>query len=489
MNKPQRLRFKKKPSPTLMVAFVSYLQLLKEKFKHRTTIVDLLNVILYRFDLKNQSQKTLPTLSNNSFLRYFSFSALYFAQGVPQGLQFYALPAWMASHGYSPTQIAHYLAVIMLPWSFKIVAAPLMDRFAFLPMGRRRLWLLIGQLGLMGGLIVMSFVQHPESEISYLMYIGFGLSVFGIFQDISIDSLAIDVLPVHQQARANGLMWGSKTIGISSTVALSGWTFDAYGFAITMLSFGGIVLLIMLIPMWVKERPMEKRLPWSRGIVAEEVKKLQVKNWRTLAKQLFRIIILPSSIILAIIGFFISVGRGFLDTVAPVLTVQELGWTDEYYSKIFASVSLLAGLLGMFAGGAILDIFGRKRMMAVFAALAIPLFITMALLHNHWDQRWLIMLFVGLFLTLDIFMTIGFFALTMQMCWKPIAATQFTLFMAIANLGLSFGAWLFGSLHHHFEWHILICFYILFMAVILIALPLLNIEKHLEKIDLWSNKT
>ena len=77
------------------------------------------------------------TLAANSRARYATGSIMYFAQGIPQGLLAIAIPAWLASLGVSASQIASYLAVITLPWAFKLVTGPFMDRFEYLPMGRR----------------------------------------------------------------------------------------------------------------------------------------------------------------------------------------------------------------------------------------------------------------------------------------------------------------------------------------------------------------
>ena len=70
----------------------------------------------------------LPALSTNSFFRYFNFVALYFAQGVPEGMLLYGIPAWMAMNGKSPREIAGFAIACGLPWSFKFIVAPLMDR-------------------------------------------------------------------------------------------------------------------------------------------------------------------------------------------------------------------------------------------------------------------------------------------------------------------------------------------------------------------------
>ena len=81
-------------------------------------------------------------------VRYATGSLMYFAQGIPHGLLGIALPAWLASQGASASDIGSYLAVIALPWAFKLLSGPLMDRFQYLPMGRRRPWVLGAQLGM-----------------------------------------------------------------------------------------------------------------------------------------------------------------------------------------------------------------------------------------------------------------------------------------------------------------------------------------------------
>jgi PAT family beta-lactamase induction signal transducer AmpG len=188
------------------------------------------------------------TFADNSFIRYFGFSILYFAQGIPGGLLHFAIPAWMATVDYSAMEIGKYLGIVTLPWSLKLIAAPIMDRFTFLPMGRRRPWLIAGQMGIVLGLILMSTISNPDDNLTMLLSIGFAINLFTILQDISIDGLAIDVLPVHQQARANGLMWGSKTIGVSVIVAITVVLINSIGFGSTLLLFALLVGLIMIVP-------------------------------------------------------------------------------------------------------------------------------------------------------------------------------------------------------------------------------------------------
>src|SRR5688572_33390054 len=117
--------------------------------------------------------RTVPSLSENTFLRYFNFVALYFAQGVPEGMLFFGIPAWMAMNGKTPGEISAFAVACGLPWSFKFIVAPLMDRYTYLPMGRKRPWVLMGQLGLISSFIVMAFVPDPLNNSFLFLAAGF----------------------------------------------------------------------------------------------------------------------------------------------------------------------------------------------------------------------------------------------------------------------------------------------------------------------------
>ena len=125
--------------------------------------------------------KNLPALSEHTILRYFNFIALYVAQGIPEGMAFFGIPAWMAMNGKPPGEIGGFVAAVGLPWSFKIIVAPLMDRFSYLPMGRRRPWVLFGQLGLILSFIAMAFVPDPLNNLNLFMVAGFAVGFFGAF--------------------------------------------------------------------------------------------------------------------------------------------------------------------------------------------------------------------------------------------------------------------------------------------------------------------
>ena len=69
--------------------------------------------------MSKSKQKFSRSLTSSALSRYFSFSALYIAQGIPEGITFFAIPAWLAMNGKTPLEIASFVGIIGIPWSLK----------------------------------------------------------------------------------------------------------------------------------------------------------------------------------------------------------------------------------------------------------------------------------------------------------------------------------------------------------------------------------
>lgn len=427
--------------------------------------------------------KELPALSDYTVLRYFNFIALYIAQGIPEGMTLFGIPAWMAMNGKTPGEIGSFVAVFSLPWSFKIIVAPLMDRFTFLPMGRRRPWVLFGQLGLVLSFIAMAMVPDPLNNLGMLTAAGFAIGFFGAIQDCATDGMAIDIVPVNQQAKANGLMWGAKIIGTSVSLSLGTWLLGQYNFMTAILMLSILVALVMLVPLFLKERPGEKLLPWTKGTASPETQKMQLESFAIIFNSLFNVLSLRNSLLLAILLFIAQGAYNFISTLLPIFTVQALGWTNQSYSNFFAIASLIGGIGGMLIGGFLIQQFGKIRMMNIYFLLFIVITIGLAFLKMYWTANWLICSFMILFQLLFVFACIGIFAISMECCWKKVSASQFTLYMTIGNLGRIAGAKIIGPIKENFGWEYTILMFAVFIALAWISLQFLNIKQHVNRLE------
>jgi MFS transporter, PAT family, beta-lactamase induction signal transducer AmpG len=432
--------------------------------------------------IRKERITALPSLQESSLLRYISFAALYFAQGIPDGFIFYAIPAWLALNGVGVVEIGSFVAISILPWTLKLINGPVMDRFSFLKMGRRRPWVLGAQAGIVLSLFFTSFLTDPLSNLPLLMLCGFVINFFTAFQDVATDGMAIDIVPLNQQARANGIMWGAKTLGISASVAAGNFLIHTISFSSTMILFSFSIIILMLIPLLIRERKGERILPWSRGEASEETKLLQLESWKDIFRSLLKVFVLPVSLFMGIAAFSSSVGKGFIDVLIPILTVQELGWADTQYSNIFAISNLAAGAGGMIIGGYLIDKFGKKRMMSIIAGLLGFLILVMSIFSGLWHIDYIVIAFILIFYILYVFQTIAVFAAAMNLCWKKISATQFTLYMTISNLGLSAGSALVGPLKNFFTYDQMLLFFILTAAGVILFLRFVNFEKHLVRL-------
>lgn len=432
--------------------------------------------------------KPIPALSENTFLRYFNFIALYVAQGIPEGMTLFGIPAWMAMNGSSPAEIGSFVAAFGLPWSLKIIVAPLMDRFTFLPMGRRRPWVLFGQLGLIASFIAMAMVPDPLNNLNLLMAAAFAVGMFGSIQDVATDGMAIDIVPISQQARANGLMWGSKIVGTSASLAMGSWLISRYDFAtaILMLSIG--VGMIMLVPLFLRERSGERLLPWTAGAASPETKGMQLEGWAVIFKSLYSVFSLRNSLLLGVLMFVLQGGQNYMATLLPIFTVKALGWTDVAYSQFFATASLIGGIGGMLIGGILIDRFGKKRMMNIYLFTLIGLTSAFVFLESYWVNTWFISIFMIVYQILYVFASIGIFAIAMQCCWKKVSASQFTMYMTLGNLGRIVGAKLIGPLKDQLDWNYTLLMFALMIALVWGLIQFLNINNHVKQVDRLEGK-
>ena len=375
-------------------------------------------------------------------LRFATFTILYVAQGLPFGLVSYALPAYLAETGQSPAAIASFIALASLPWSFKLFAGPVMDRWTYLAMGRRRPWVIIAQVCLV--VTGAAFALFPDSlqNMVVLTTLCFLLNVFSASQDVAVDGMAIDVLPEEEHGRANAFMAFGQVAGISGCTVIAAFTVETFGMlgiaAMLFVGFG----LILAVAIGVRERPGEKLLPWTEGRPTERSVRLKAENWRVIGIDLAKALFLPASLLMLCVAFIFRFADGFWITLAPIVVVQQLGFDSTEYSSFISLASFIAAMAGLGLG-----LFIDKKGIKLFYGLAMALYGSLAIAVGLTEFAWqsasyLILIgFLQAFIYQGVF--ISFIASSMNLCWVKVSATQFAIYMAWANLGRSFGA---GSL-------------------------------------------
>ena len=128
---------------------------------------------------------------------------LSFASGLPLGLVWYAIPDWMRSIGVD-IRIVGLFSLAQVPWAFKVLWSPLMDRYVPPFWGRRRGWMAIMQLALAVLSLALAGVgSHPDA-IWVVGAIAIAIALASASQDVAYDAYAVDVLREDEQGPAVG---------------------------------------------------------------------------------------------------------------------------------------------------------------------------------------------------------------------------------------------------------------------------------------------
>lgn len=379
--------------------------------------------------------QALPTLAHSRWLRFLTLGVMYSAQGLPFGFFTIAIPSWMANQGFAATEIASFIGVVMLPWSLKLIAAPVMDRWGYAPMGYRRPWILAAQAGVM--LSFFGFGLIP-TELFWMSAIGCLTNTFAASQDVAVDGLAIDILPDTDRARANGFMFGGQFLGISLGSSGGGYALLYLGVGGVGLLAGLIMLLILLFPVLLLERPGERRFPWSPGQASK--RDAVAASTVALLKGTATALLLPASLILFFNQFGTRLAEGVVIAHLPIYTVQTLGLADTTYNDFSTAGGISAAILGVLVS----PWFDKVRAHNAFW-LTCWLFVAVIALLPFTLEQWPMISIVAHWVTLHL-MGITLTATMMRFCHPAFAATQFAIFMAMANLNYSMGAFLYAEI-------------------------------------------
>lgn len=129
--------------------------------------------------------------------------------GFSSGLPFYIiislLPLWMRSEKVDLETLG-YFTVVTLPFSWKFLWAPLLDRFVPPFLGRRRGWMLISQVLLIVSLASFAFL-NPHSQFGLLLIAAMAtlVSFFSASQDIVLDAYRREILPDNELGLGNSI--------------------------------------------------------------------------------------------------------------------------------------------------------------------------------------------------------------------------------------------------------------------------------------------
>ncbi|SFP07586.1 MFS transporter [Qipengyuania nanhaisediminis] len=384
-------------------------------------------------------------LEDSQRLRLFTLFILYVGQGMPIGLFWFAVPAWMAVKGAPAADVGSVAALTALPWSLKLVNGFIMDRYTFLPMGRRRAWILGAQLVMIACLLIAALIEPSVKDVAILGGIGFALNLATTFQDVAVDGLAVDIMTEDERARGSGMMFGGQAIGIAAATAICGFVIGDFGAPAAFLIVAALIFVLCVYIASFRERQGERSMPWSSGRAHERNLEIQLDAWWPLLKSTFNSMRKSSSLLWLPCLFGRGVLYGGFAGATPLIGANYVGWDTAEISSLTATAGLLAGVLCMTLGGWLGDRYGAKRIGIMWVASGIAMCAVMFGAVEHWSNSAVFMAFVYFWIPLDMLITVALLPISMRLCDPTVAATQFTIYMAVSNFGISFGAIMLGK--------------------------------------------
>lgn len=349
--------------------------------------------------------------------RLFWILLLGFSSGIPLALTGTTLQAWMATEKIDLAVIGIF-SLVGLPYTVKVLWAPLMDRFIPPFLGRRRGWMIVTQFALAIAIAAMAF-SDPSGATTLFAVLALLVAFASASQDIVVDAYRTEVLEPLE-------------LGPGASVHI-------LGYRIAMLASGALALILA------------DRLPWKTvyllmaaslivGVVASLLSPEPRLPERPPAS-LKEAVVEPFAEFLSRPGaleilLFILLYK--LDVVmATALTtpfILEMGFTMTDIGAVTKGFGMAATIVGTLAGGAFVARAGMKTSLWVFGVLqsvSTLSFLALARLGHHYPMM---VTAIGLENLCSGMGTAAYAAFLMSLCDKRFTATQYALLTGLMAL-------------------------------------------------------
>ena len=154
----------------------------------------------------------LPQLLATKRGRLAAFFFLYMTEGIPLGFTATAIATQMRRDGVGPAAVGAFVGSLYLPWALKFIFGPFVDVLFWDRFGRRRMWIIMMQAGMILTLLAAMPVNF-SSQIWLFTILILVHNAFGATQDVAIDALAVGTLKESERGLANGLMFAGANLG------------------------------------------------------------------------------------------------------------------------------------------------------------------------------------------------------------------------------------------------------------------------------------
>ena len=360
-----------------------------------------------------------------------------FASGLPFNLPQGTLQAWLATLDVDLKTIG-WLTLVGVPYTFKFLWAPLLDRFVPPFLGRRRGWIVLFQAAIAVTTAALG-ITAARDAIYALAALALLLAFLSASQDVVIDAYRTDTLRAPERgigSTATQLGWRIATL-ISGALALvlSGYVGWRVTYLLMALLMAATVLLTFLAP-----EPERQVLP-PRTLRAAVVEPLGELLGRPGAAALLGLVVLY------------KFGDAFALSLSTAFLIKGVGFTAAQVGAVAKTTNIIATIIGTLVGGLVYARIGLYRALLGFGVLQAVtnlLYSWLALVGRDLE---VMVIAVGFDNLAGGMGAAAFGAFLMTLCDPRFSAFQFALLSALAALARSFLGPLAGALVEGAHWN------------------------------------
>ena len=373
----------------------------------------------------------MPTLQKNDYAAVFRdrnlavILLLGFSSGLPIALVGSTLQAWMTVEGVNLATIG-LITLIGVPYTWKFLWAPTMDRFVPPFLGRRRGWLVVTQGAIIAGLAAMAFCS-PKTEIVVLASLALFVAFMSASQDIAVDAYRTDVATAEQRGLVAALnVLGYRLAMITSgalalvLAAGSGWI-GGFGWQNTYLVMAALMGIGVVAALWGREPAVPA--PPPRTLQAAFVDPLREFFSRPGAWVMLALIVLY------------KLGDAFAVSLSTAFLIRGAGFSPDDVGYVNKGMGLAATIFGVVLGGGLMVRLGLYRSLMAFGILQAVSNLAYMWLALAGKSYPVLIAAVGVDNLAGGMGTAAFVALLMALCDHRFTATQYALLSALSAVG------------------------------------------------------
>ena len=175
-----------------------------------------------------------------------------FSSGLPLALSGGTLQAWLTVEDVDIKTIGLF-SLVGLPYTLKFLWSPLMDRFVVPIFGRRRGWIALSQLTLIGLILGMS-ITSPQNGLWFLALLAFCLTFVSASQDVAIDAYRTEVLRERERGIGAAVSVTGYRVAMLVSGALALILSEYLGWRVTYMLMA-LIMSIGVVSVWLGPNP------------------------------------------------------------------------------------------------------------------------------------------------------------------------------------------------------------------------------------------